>query len=569
MSADLERGFCGSAWSEEYDVVPLRLRLNMLRRTQNPDLSNVAAAVSESDETCKSRPEGVFVDKKEDEHLNVEERTSTKLCVSSSKMLTSDTGVNVVRNEQLNSAVGSLNWTSSDVPGSVEVPLHLQGTKVKHEISYGFDASLDNIVLAERRRMLLSKELLESSRSAMSDEGQNGEPSKLHKILLQGAQSDMQESGSVQGVRIVENIKSGMDKYENHASILNAYGTFQTLNKSATTLSDQMCGPVPIESGASSGVSSFQEQEINVTKADATGSLALSLLTRVKDEAVDVSESFDEENGRQHLFSDELLPVKSELKSEPELSEFLGDELDHIPLIDRVKLMSSGKPGLDATQNPEFTKNVASDQDVGVHVLESVKPISISRPGKRRRTATDSAEVALEEDAPGLLKVLMERGVSAEEIKLYGEGESEDGLDDLVSEDGFAELEAVISQLFSQRQPFMKFPILRCAKGAKASYCLSCLLSLVEQTRYLRLRKWPVEWGWCRDLQSFIFVFRRHNRIVLERPEYGFATYFFELLDSVPVDWQIKRLVSAMKLTNCGRITLLENKPLTDPISLG
>jgi len=52
-------------------------------------------------------------------------------------------------------------------------------------------------------------------------------------------------------------------------------------------------------------------------------------------------------------------------------------------------------------------------------------------------------------------------------------------------------------------------------------------------------------------------------RIVLERPEYGFATYFFELLDSVPVDWQIKRLVSAMKLTNCGRITLLENKPLT------
>ena len=198
----------------------------------------------------------------------------------------------------------------------------------------------------------------------------------------------MQESGSVQGVRIVENIKSGMDKYENYASILDAYGTFQTLNKSATTLSDQMCGPVPIESVASSGVSSFQEQEMNVAKADATGSLALSLLTRVKDEAVDVSESFDEENGRQHLFSDELLPVKSELKSEPELSEFLGDELDHIPLIDRVKLMSSGKPGLDATQNPEFTKNVASDQDVGIHVLESVKPISISRPGKRRRTAT-------------------------------------------------------------------------------------------------------------------------------------------------------------------------------------
>lgn len=575
MSTDLEARFCVSGWSEEHDGIPLRLRLNMLRTTtHNTDRANVAAAVSESGEACKSRPEGIFVDQKEDEHLSVEERTSMKLCISSSKMLTSDTRVNVVRNEQLNSAVGSLNWTSSDVPGSVEVPLqdslvgsnnvHLRGTKVKHETSYEFDTSLDNIVLARRRRMLLSRKLLQSSRSAMPDEGHDGEPSKLHKKnLLQGANSDMQESGSVQDVRIAENIESGLDEYENQASIPGAHGTSLAINKSAPTLSGQMCGRVSIESGASSGELSFQEQEINVTNADAIGSLALSLLTRVKDEPVDVSESFEEKNGRQHLFSSELLPVKSELKSELELSEFIGDKLDHVPLIDRMKLISSGKPSLDATQNLEFhAKNVASDQDVGTDVLESVKPIAISRPRKRRRTATDSAEVALEEDAPGLLKVLMERGVSAEEIKLYGEGESEDGLEDSVSEDSFAELEAVISQLFSQRQPFMKFPILRCAKGAKASYCLSCLLSLVEQTRYLRLRKWPVEWGWCRDLQSFIFVFRRHNRIVLERPEYGFATYFFELLDSVPVDWQIKRLVTAMKLTSCGRITLIENKPL-------
>lgn len=37
-------------------------------------------------------------------------------------------------------------------------------------------------------------------------------------------------------------------------------------------------------------------------------------------------------------------------------------------------------------------------------------------------------------------------------------------------------------------------------------------------------------------------------RLVLERPEYGFATYFFELVDSLPIHWQIKRLVTAMKL---------------------
>lgn len=49
---------------------------------------------------------------------------------------------------------------------------------------------------------------------------------------------------------------------------------------------------------------------------------------------------------------------------------------------------------------------------------------------------------------------------------------------------------------------------------------------------------------------------------MLERPEYGYATYFFELVDSLSIDWQIKRLVIAMKLTSCSRVTLIENKPL-------
>lgn len=52
-------------------------------------------------------------------------------------------------------------------------------------------------------------------------------------------------------------------------------------------------------------------------------------------------------------------------------------------------------------------------------------------------------------------------------------------------------------------------------------------------------------------------------RIVLERPEYGYATYFFELVDSLPIEWQIKRLVTAMKLTSCSRLSLIENKALT------
>ena len=54
---------------------------------------------------------------------------------------------------------------------------------------------------------------------------------------------------------------------------------------------------------------------------------------------------------------------------------------------------------------------------------------------------------------------------------------------------------------------------------------------------------------------------------MLERPEYGFATYFFELLDSLPIEWQINRLVTCMKLTNFSRVSLIEDKPLSVMIS--
>lgn len=52
------------------------------------------------------------------------------------------------------------------------------------------------------------------------------------------------------------------------------------------------------------------------------------------------------------------------------------------------------------------------------------------------------------------------------------------------------------------------------------------------------------------------------HRIVLERPEYGYATYFFEVVQSTPIEWQIRRLVVAMKLSGCGRTALVENRPL-------
>ncbi|XP_024012655.1 uncharacterized protein LOC18016904 isoform X2 [Eutrema salsugineum] len=246
--------------------------------------------------------------------------------------------------------------------------------------------------------------------------------------------------------------------------------------------------------------------------------------------------------------------VKNEAETASELDE---DEIDHMKLIDRLKLRSfQGSGHHEDPHSPNSGFSFCTSD-------EYVKPLRILRPWKRKRTATDSIETALEEDAPGLLQVLIQQGVSVDELRLYGENAGGgDSSDDSLLEESFSELEDVISQLFFKRATGPKLLNLSFSKASRTSYCLTCLFSLIEQARYLQFRKWPVEWGWCRDLQSFIFVFERHNRIVMERPEYGYATYFFELSNTASIGWQIKRLVLAMKLASCGRYQLIENKPL-------
>ncbi|XP_048625069.1 uncharacterized protein LOC106372230 isoform X4 [Brassica napus] len=241
-----------------------------------------------------------------------------------------------------------------------------------------------------------------------------------------------------------------------------------------------------------------------------------------------------------------------------EASELDEDEIDHMKLIDRLKLRSSSNgsghhEAPPSSSPPPGFSFCTSD--------EYVKPARASRSWKRKKTATNSIETALEEDAPGLLQVLIKQGVTVDELRLYGENDSFSD-DSSLLEETFSELEDVISQLYFKRATGPKLLNLSFSKDSRTSYCLTCLFSLIEQARYLRFRKWPVEWGWCRDLQSFIFVFERHNRIVMERPEYGYATYFFELSNTASVGWQIKRLVLAMKLASCGRYQLIENKPL-------
>lgn len=290
-----------------------------------------------------------------------------------------------------------------------------------------------------------------------------------------------------------------------------------------------------------------------------SGSTVLNLV-KVKAEPLDNNESDTQGRNAMGNFSFNIVHAKSELELSDELNR---DSVDHMQLRNRMNLqIPRADYELNSSGNYECLMKIGPSVDNDPAPMEASNTVRINRPRKRKKTATNSIETALEEDAPGLLQVLVEQGVSVDEIKLYGEADNDEAIDESFIEDGFSELEDVMSKIFFQRNSFLKFATFRCTKGTKPSYCLACLFSLVEQTRYLQFRNWPAEWGWCRDVQSFIFVFEKHRRIVLERPEYGYATYFFELVDSLSTDWQIKRLVTAMKLTNCGRITLIENKTL-------
>ncbi|KAI8029995.1 hypothetical protein LOK49_LG01G02122 [Camellia lanceoleosa] len=481
------------------------------------------------------------------------------------------------------------NLTSSLING-VEGSLgtYVQAVKIKTEIFDDFVDDLDHIVLKERRRLLLSRKPLKLTKPVLEGDCSLSSKPVVETTIQQsvgtreGDNHSCAAESSVAGDHthdVSERNASDFCKTLESGSLNSIIAGSSCTVPHCSTLMESCQG---IESGksgmfigiqGSDGICSSKKAstmyEICGGQNYVSGnphcmhtSVISSTFVNIKAEPLDYSDVHSLDKSAVCNFpSNSMIPVKSELEI-PE--EIYGDKLDHMLLRDRIKLLASrDPPNLDNSRNFKcLRKIVPSVRDCSPIVAESSKPLRISRPRKRRKTATDSVETALEEDAPGLLQVLIGKGVSVNEIKLYGEMESDEALDESFSEDGFSELEAVISKLFSQRQSLLKLAPIRCTKGEKASYCLACLISLVEQARYLQFRNWPVEWGWCRDLQSFIFVFERHNRIVLERPEYGYATYFFELLDFLPINWQIKRLVTAMKLTSCSRVTLIENKAL-------
>ncbi|KAE8021959.1 hypothetical protein FH972_007804 [Carpinus fangiana] len=465
---------------------------------------------------------------------------------------------------------------NTDVAGREKLNVNvctLHKVTVKNEIPSDFaDDDLDHIVLKQRRKMLLSRKLLELAKPV--EKGSSGE---LSEILMQ----QCAEKGNDAAYLVDGDLVSGnqlCDNPQRNASVFcrtpvpasseDIIADSSVTNQCSHELT-QSSDDIKIHASNRNCVSermavepnSCEGQDYVPANTSSVHTSTLSTFFKVKVEPKDDNNFHNLDRNAIRSFSFSKLRLKSELEvSDPPD----GDELDHIRLRDRMKMPTMFEDSeLKISRNMgHLKKSVPSEIRCSLIASEPAETIRFNRPRKRRKTATDSVETALEEDAPGLLKVLIDKGVSVDEIKLYGEMEGDEALDESFSEESFEDLEDLISKLFSQRESFLKFPSARCAKDARANYCLACLFSLVEQTRYLQFRKWPAEWGWCRDLQSFIFVFKRHNRIVLERPEYGYATYFFEIMSSMPIDWQIKRLVTVMKLNSCGRVLLIENKAL-------
>ncbi|CAN6466991.1 unnamed protein product [Victoria cruziana] len=254
---------------------------------------------------------------------------------------------------------------------------------------------------------------------------------------------------------------------------------------------------------------SLVNKEMDVNRNSHILATALSILSvKVKTEPIESGETFAVYNGLGSSITQDL-PVVS-IKNEHFDHDM--DELDHISLHERTKMLLQDKlfPGSIASDLIECARrSLPLDHESSELSDHKTKDLKIQ--SRKKRTPTSSVEIALEEDAPGLLQILMERGLQLHEIKLYGNMESEDGQEMLPDADSFAELESVMSKLFSRPAMLLKLTKVFHNKGSKASYCLACLISLIEQTRYLQLHKWSVEWGWCRDLLSFIFVFERHN----------------------------------------------------------
>ncbi|KAG5122792.1 hypothetical protein AAZX31_14G199000 [Glycine max] len=541
------------------DHVPLSQRLKLLHPpilqndTRIPLTLQFDAVVKKEHEGCDSQ---LVCPTFETDACGVE-KTSANVILARCPTLSAFDGRATIKVEDY-----EIPSSSVDKGKEASIQLDFPIPKVKKEIPEGIVDDLDHIVLKERLRMLLARKLPGLSNASL----EGGNAGLLETITEQTVKKVNEEINFADG-KAAEARDQVYDNPEGSNISLSLGATcgsslltdYATSKSTGSVISSGLLEDDHLLKSRGIVEQFDSHEEHNVINNDGPISSTSPTFIKVKDEPWDIGENYNVTKDAMGSISFKLSNVKSEREVH---NEYHDDQAEHMNLIDRLNFLMAGADSSLNISTSYSLKTQPSSSMSSPIFSKSAEPSSIKSRRKRKKTATDSVQEALEEDAPGLLQVLLDKGVLVDEIKLYGEKEDDEALDESFCEDSFSKLEALITKIFPQRYSFLKLPNTRASKASRASYWLACLISLVEQTRYLKFRKWPVEWGWCRDLQSFIFVFERHNRIVLERPEYGYATYFFELVESLPVEWQLKRLVIAMKLTTCSRISIIENKEL-------
>lgn len=528
-------------WSEEHDHLPLKQRLINLRASNQVEQQVTDLAFQLVDVVKKEDQECVLQDvdsarlliEGRIERFPLEEchygrtreccipKIEQDTCCSSNHIVASELNGGVARTEAgcdnlLSTTLNCLNDRCS---------AEVKATNSNSEIpAYAFD-DLDHVDLKERRRMLLSRKLSDLTK-AVSKENIIGSAATvmgyLHDAVIgkedscsvTDEYSSKGHSGKVSGGRTA--VVCGDSNLESSDRIV--AGSANTIppltsahQRSGSTTRSEYITATHKKDQCSSIITSKEHvlcgvKDVSSGKHNTVLNTPLATSMNVKLEPLENNEL------DKNILENSLMANLVAVKSEPLTSDaFSEDELDQMLLSARIKLLTSRQIAKADIYSENLRKTVISSLDCQP-ILKSDPPARIKPSRKRKKTATDSVETALEEDAPGLLQVLVDKGVLIDEMKLYGQTDIDEAIDESLTE--FSDLEAVISKIFSQRHSLLKFATLKGTKGEKTSYCLACLISLVEQARYLQFRKWPVEWGWCRDLQSFIFVFERHNRLM-------------------------------------------------------
>lgn len=250
----------------------------------------------------------------------------------------------------------------------------------------------------------------------------------------------------------------------------------------------------------------------------------------------------------------------------------------------------NGANGLtDDDLKPSFMRRLAADKSPNGVTLPARNSLQTDSPAKKRppddinprptaRRRIDpassarqaAAKAVLQKEVPDLLDILQQKGL-ADQIDLLEHAKSSHAQDSEGAEQTclYDSVHTILAKAckansWQGRTAGVRSGGAEGEDSSKHEYCLLALEHLLERANAYSTASQPVRWGWCRELQSFVFVFEDANRIVVEKPCYGHATYFFDLEEPLPVSAQVQRLIAVLSVPGVNRRKVLEGSSL-DP----